>query len=88
MSELSWDYRLINMPSANLGEDHLVLCEVHYVNRKPHGYSPVDRVTGATLKGMKRELNWMALALKAPILHEDEVGKWDFQRGELMEARV
>lgn len=88
MSGLEWDYRLINMPSANLGGDYFVLCEVHYMDGVPHGYSPVDRVTGGTLKGMKRELNWMALALKAPILHEDEVGKWDFQRGELMEARA
>jgi hypothetical protein len=84
-SEYTWNYRLVNMPSSNLGEDYFVLCEVHYEGGSMTGYTPVDRVTSHTLKGMKQELKWMAMALKEPVLHEDDpqVGRWDFQRGEL-----
>lgn len=84
-----WNYRLVNMPSSNLGDDYLVLCEVHYnADDTVYGYTPVDRVTGNTLAGAKKELRWMAQAAKRPILHEDDpqVGRWNFQKGESMEG--
>ena len=85
MSDMKWNYRLINMPSLNLGEDYFVLAEVHYEGGAMSGYTPVDRVTANTVKGMKQEMQWMRLALKEPVLHEDDpqVGRWDFSKGEL-----
>ena len=75
---------MINMPSANLGEDYLVLCEVHYMGGVPHGYEVVSTITSTTLKGMRETLHYFQLALEAPVLHEDDphVGRWDFQNNE------
>ena len=84
MSGLEWDYRLINMPSANLGGDYFVLCEVHYMGGVPHGYEVVSTITSTTIKGMRETLHYFQLALEAPVLHEDDphVGRWDFQNNE------
>jgi hypothetical protein len=71
-----WDYRFVNMPSDNDGEDWLALREVYYdvQTDKPVGH--VDPCVGSeTEDGIKRIATWIAAAAAKPVLHEDDFKK-------------
>ena len=67
-----WNYRFVNTPSENEGEDWFALKEVYYgADDEPIGYS--EPCTGMEKSNNLRWLiNRWREAEKAPTLHEDE----------------
>ena len=73
MSMFQWDYRVINLPSTNGGEDYFALCEVTYDKKgKPKGYAPIDRVGEVEVEALLRSMEWMTNAMTKPVLHEED----------------
>ena len=75
MGEHTWNYRFINMPSENDGEDWICLKEVYYDNDgKPVSYS--DPCLGSeSVDGVLWLIDEWAEAATMPVLHEDDFNK-------------
>ena len=69
--EWTWNYRIVNVPSENGGEDLFELKEVSYGDGKPTGYGR-PCVSDETIEGLEEILNWMTRAALRPVLHEDD----------------
>ncbi len=69
---MHWNYRIVNEPSENGGEDWFELKEVYYhEDMSLMGYA--GPCTGAeTLDGVKDLLNWWVHAMTLPPLHEND----------------
>jgi hypothetical protein len=68
----TWNFRLLDLTDANLGDPYLELVEVHYNDKGvPVGYT--DPCTGSeTIEGMKQLVAWYALALDKPVMQQSE----------------
>ena len=67
-----WQYRIVNMPSQNGGEDWYGLQEVFFEpDGTPMGYA--DPSTGTEdLEGLKELGEWIADAFSKPVMHEND----------------
>lgn len=73
MSIFKWEYRVINLPSTNGGEDYFAICEVTYdKNGDPKGYAPVDKVGEVSHSDLTTAVYSMMGALSLPILEETD----------------
>ena len=75
MGERTWNYRLVNTPSENDGEDWLCLKEVYYDdNGKPVSYSDIC-MGSETVDGVLWLIEEWEEAATMPVLHEDDFNK-------------
>jgi hypothetical protein len=74
-----WNYRLVNCPSTNGGQDWIQLKEVYYEGEvlRPMGYCDPPMLGSETVKGLKETMQMLNNALNRPVLHENE-----FKQGE------
>jgi hypothetical protein len=76
----TWNFRLLDLTDANLGDPYFELVEVHYNDKgEPVGYT--DPCTGSeTIEGMKQLVAWYALALDKPVMQRaDFVGSFELE---------
>lgn len=78
-----WQYRIVNMPSQNGGEDWYQLQEVYFNNDGSlMGHS--DPSTGTEdLDGLKQLGEWIDDAFKQPIIHEANFPKEESNAGDI-----
>jgi len=69
--ESTWEYRLVNMPSANGGDDWLELREVYYDGGNPVGHSN-PCLGSETGEGVGQVAAWIASGMAKPPLHEKD----------------
>ena len=73
---MDWNYRIVNMPSKNGGEDWYELQEVTYdADGKPDGYGDTGHIGSETPEGALKVLKWVADGCSLPPLHEDDFSK-------------
>ena len=67
-----WQYRIVNMPSQNGGEDWFALQEVFF-EKDGSLMGHADPSTGTEdLDGLKKLGEWIAEAFNLPIFHEND----------------
>jgi hypothetical protein len=65
-----WEFRFVNMPSTNGGEDWIELREVFYADDGTLG-GHLDPCLGSeTVEGVALLAGWWAQAAQQPVLHE------------------
>ena len=70
---VTWNYRVINVPSRNGGEDFIQVCEVYYnEDGRPIGYTYVEQIGGETVQSAKNNWEQIAEAFQHPVLHESQ----------------
>jgi len=74
-----WNYRMVNCPSTNDGQDWIQLKEVYYEGEvlRPMGYCDPPMLGSETVKGLEMTMKMLNNALNRPVLHEK-----DFKQGE------
>ena len=74
-----WNYRMVNCPSTNGGQDWIQLKEVYYEGEvlRPMGYCDPPMLGSETVKGLEMTMQMLNNALNRPVLHENE-----FKQGE------
>ena len=74
-----WNYRMVNCPSANGGEDWIQLKEVYYEGEvlTPVNYCDPPVLGSETFHGLEMTMRMLNNALNRPVLHEN-----DFKQGE------
>ena len=74
-----WNYRMVNCPSTNGGQDWVQLKEVYYEGEvlRLMGYCDPPMLGSETVKGLKETMQMLNNALNRPVLHEK-----DFKQGE------
>ena len=69
---MTWDFRFVNMPSGNGGEDWLELREVYY-NEDGSLMGHANPCLGSeTAAGVKQIVAWWVRASKLPAVHEKD----------------
>jgi hypothetical protein len=69
--DFTWNYRIVNTKSLNMGEDWYCLKEVSYVNGKPTGYGN-PCVGSEDYESMQNVWRMMENAMKLPPLQEED----------------
>lgn len=67
-----WNYRLVNMPHLNGGENWLELREVYYDERGRPVSHASPSIGSETKKGAAKVGRWIAKGMSRKPLHEDD----------------
>lgn len=69
---MTWEFRFVNMPSTNGGEDWIELREVYYNDDGSLMGHSNPCVGSETVDGVSQLVRWWASAGELPILHEKD----------------
>jgi hypothetical protein len=73
---MTWDFRFVNLPSQNGGEDWFELREVYY-NEDNSLMAHADPCLGSdTVEGVAQLTTWWKQAANKPPLHENDFAGW------------
>jgi hypothetical protein len=79
---MQWEFRFVNMPSENGGEDWFALREVYYNDDGTLMGHAEPCVGSETQVGTVELVDWWVSAIKLPALHEDDFKDASFKGDE------